>query len=88
MVKMRAFLFATAAVMALGFIAAPVQLDSSGLSFDTAAAAGKGGGHDDCAPVKKKGNNGWGNGGDDGTNNGSDEGTLAQSSTKSADDDR
>ena len=87
MVKMRAFLFAAAAVMALGFIAAPVQLDSSGLSFDTAAAAGKGGGHDDCAPVKK-GNNGWGNDGDDGTNNGSDEGTLAQSSTKSADEDR
>ena len=87
MIKMRAFLFAAAAVMALGFIAAPVQLDSSGLSFDTAAAAGKGGGHDDCAPVKK-GNNGWGNGGGDGTNNGSDEGTLAQSSTKSADDDR
>ena len=87
MVKMRAFLFAAAAVMALGFIAAPVQLDSTGLGFDTAAAAGKGGGHD-CPPVRKKGNNGWGNGGDDGTNNGSDEGTVAQSSTKSADDDR
>ena len=74
--------------LALGLALSPVQISFDGIGVDTAAAAGKSGGKDDCPPVQKKGNNGWGNGGDDGTNAGSDEGTFAQSSTKSADEDR
>ena len=73
--------------LALGLALSPVQISFDGVGIDTAAAAGKGGGHD-CPPVKQKGNNGWGNGGDDGINAGSDEGNEAQSSTKSADEDR
>ncbi len=49
MVKTRALLLASAGILALGFIAAPVSLDANGFGFETAAAAGKGGGKDDCA---------------------------------------
>lgn len=84
-VRKQAVLFGTAAILALGLIAAPVGFDNTGFGLEAAAAAGKGGGMDsECPPAKrKKGNNGWGNGGDDGTNNGSDEG--AQAPSKSAD---
>ena len=73
--------------LALGLALSPVQISFDGIGVDTAAAAGKGGGSD-CPPVKKKGNNGWGNGGDDGINAGSDEGTFDQASSKSADEER
>ena len=98
MVKMqkKVFLFGAAAIVALGLIAAPVQLDGSGIAIDTAAAAGKGGGYkNDCRP---RGNNGWGNGGEDGVNPGSFQGGgvsaggpgagESQADTKSADADR
>lgn len=86
MIKMqkKTVLFGAAAIMALGLVAVPVQLDSEGLRIDTAAAAGKGGGmKNEC---RTKGNNGWGNGGEDGTNAGSFRG--AQADSKSADAER
>ena len=83
----RVVLLGGAFALALGLAVSPVQISFDGIGLDTAAAAGKSGGSD-CEPVKKKGNNGWGNGGEDGINAGSDEGTFDQASTKSADEDR
>ena len=82
MTKMRAFIFAATAAMAIGFIAAPVQLDRDGFGIDAAAAAGKSGGKD-CPPEEGKGNNGWGNGGDP-TNPGSPKGATADTKLDSS----
>ena len=84
--RKRVFLLGATVALALGLALAPVQLSFDGVSVDTASAAGKSGGKDDCPPPAKKGNNGWGNGGGDGTNSGS--GSGATSGSKSSDEAR